>query len=277
MRAELKLLALAALLSTPACSDSSNPLAIQDLIDTMEDCFPGVNDKVEELLEIAGTWRMNSSVPIADPPGLTWMEQGDGSVAVTYTVGFCTFTATIVFYTPDGMAQDLDLSLATTLNEAIDAAATQLALITGNGANPPPFMVADWDLVGVGIDTFSGSGALTGFIRGNSDPLLNELESISTTTAMPSGGAPPGADGVVTSTSGATTCTLNFNTMNLETDTMIDQQFPIGTITFMLDGPDATVDATMTFDGTMVATIEVDNVPGDFSLDLVTGQLDYNP
>jgi hypothetical protein len=267
-------LILSGLLLTTACSDAKDALEAQDLIDTMTDCFPDVNDKLQQLLDLAAQFRTMGS-PAPDPTGLTWSENPDGSVDVDYDVnnlGECVFTAHIVFYSPAGVAQDLSLTGTDPLSGAIDDAATELFNTFGD-VTPPPFMVADWTLTISGAVTGTGSGAWTGTIRGNSDPVLNELELLRTTTGTStvSGGEPPTAAGSIQSGG----CSLSF-TADLMTDTIPNQQFPIGTITFSLVGAE-TVTGTIDFDGSGIATITVDGVPGDFSLDLSTGDLDYNP
>jgi hypothetical protein len=265
---------VAALLSSTACSSASDALEAQDLINTMTDCFPDVNDKLQSLLDLAETFRTMGD-PGADPVELTWSEDtADGSVDVTYDVdnlGECIFTARIVFYSPVGVAQDLDLDPLGTLSQAMDDAATQLATLFP--PDPTSFMVADWTLVILGVTSGSGSGSLTGIIRGNSDPQLNELESILTSTdnASVSGGPPAAADSSIVNGS----CQLTFNA-DLLTDTTPNQQFPSGTINFTLVGEE-TVTGSIDFDGSSIATITVDGVPGDFSLDLGTGDLTYNP
>lgn len=247
------------------CSKTDDAASLADRLETLDDCFEPLYGKVDALLDLANSWRMNTTTPNPDPPGLTWMEELDGSVTVTLVINACTLSGTIVFYSPLGVAQDLDLSAATTLSEAIDAAATALDVAFPGGA-PEPFMVGDWMLTGPGL---TGAGALTGIIGGTTN--MNELESVSTTTAMPNGGPPPAADGVV-SIVGPPDCELTFSIVNLQTDTVVDQQYPIGTILMRIVGT-TTVNVTITFDNTAFAMVVVAGVDRDFVLNLDTGDL----
>jgi hypothetical protein len=257
------------LLFAAACSSKITETFDADLqkrVETVTDCFPGMLAKLQALLDLANTWRLNTSGTIADPAGLAWSEQPDGTIDVTWTPNGFTLHAAIAFYSPTGVLQDLDLAGATILNDAIDRAATQLASLF---PATQPFMVGDWDLAGTGV---SGAGALTGIIGGSTNQ--NELEEIRTTTAVPAGGPPPIADGTI-QLSGADDCTLTFQTSGLQTDTVPAQQYPIGTLTFTLQGPEATVAATMVFDGTVTAVLTVADIPGTFAVDLETRRVTH--
>lgn len=266
------LLAAFAALPFVACSSSVKDAidgTLQERIDTIQDCFPPLFDDVGSVFEIVNSWRMRTSTSIPDPTGLTWSEQGDGSVDVTFVDSGTTVTMSIVFYSPTGVAQDLDLTGATTLAQAIAAAATQLAQLFGA---TDPFMVGAWTIAGTGL---SGSGALTGIIGGTANQ--NELESVSTTTATTAGGPPPVADSTITRTDvNGQMCQLTFRTENLQTDTQVDQAYPIGTVQMTIDGKQV-VTATITMDNTVIARIDVNDVPGHFEYDLETGNVDYKP
>ncbi len=266
MRALVLSLSLAALCG--ACSSkvaSTVDTALQNKADTVTDCLPPVLQQFNALLDYADLWRLNGGNNPADPAGLVWAEQGDGSVNVTITLTGFTITSTIRFYSPGGAAQDLNLSL-TSLSQAIDDAATQLRALFTTGT---PFMVGTWSLAGTGI---SGSGALTGLIAGSTNQ--NELEEVRTTTAVVSGGPPPVADGTI---NGGTNCTLVFNTSGLRTDDTPGQEYPAGVVTVTLTGPKDTVNATLTFDGTVVAKLAVTGITGTFHVNLQTRSVHHVP
>lgn len=234
---------------------------LQKQIQTLTDCFPNLFKKVEGLLEVAETWRLNTGSPAADPTGLTF--SGLDPIVVGYTADGITLSMSIRFYAPDGTEQT-GLSLTgTSLAERLDSAATALRTSFPGGS---PFLVGDWTLNGSG---FSGSGALTGMLGGvGSD---NELEQLRTTTATPVGGPPPAAASTITE--GA--CTLTFRTDDLAIDSFPAQQYPTGTMTVTVDGDDADaiadVTATVTFDNTPVVLVEsTDPAPLRFALDVET-------
>lgn len=100
MKNPLTLLATTSTLALGACSSSiSDALdgTTQARINTIEDCFPDVWEKVDAIFEIAKTWRLNTTTNPPDPAGLSWVEQGDGSVQVTLAVATCTIEMNIVF------------------------------------------------------------------------------------------------------------------------------------------------------------------------------------
>ncbi|HZN40260.1 MAG TPA: hypothetical protein VFD82_15745 [Planctomycetota bacterium] len=269
-------LATLSVLLLGACDSKVTSSAVDpDLLkrlETVQDCFPTLYPKAQALLDLAETWRLDSGEVIPDPAGLTWTVQTDGStistIVATLVSGDCTLEMLIRFYSPTGVAQGLDLFGATSLADAIDRAATQLAVLY---PNVDKFMVGDWILSGPGI---SGTGALTGIIGGSTNQ--NELEELRTTTATPVGGPPPNADSMVIDV-GPPECSLTFNTTSLQTDTDPTQQYPIGVINVTIVGPEATVTATITFDDTVIARIAVTDVPGRFDFNLETQSLTYVP
>lgn len=253
---------LLAVLALPACDSKITETVDQAKIDLITECLPEHAEKLGALLDYAQTWRLQGTPSATDPAGLSWSEQTDGTLSVTFVVGAFTITSTVSFYSPTGDLRNLDIT-ATSLAEAIDDAAGQLRdeFQTSN-----PFMVGAWTITGTGV---SGSGAFTGIIGGATN--ANELESISTTSPTPAGGPPPNADATITVTDSADTCTLTFNTTGLVTDGEVGQEYPVGTIDFTLS-KEATdteaavsVSATMTFDGTATAKLG-----GLFTLDLDT-------
>lgn len=263
-------LALTSLFAFGACSSDLENLidgTTQARIDTVEECFPDLYDKFEDLLQLAELWRFNNSTSPADPAELTWMEATDGTIDATLVIAGCTLDADISFFSPTGALQELDLSAATTLNEAIGAAATELRNLF---AGQSPFIVGTWTMTGTGV---SGSGSLTGIIGGTTN--LNELETLSTTGPTPDGGPPAVASSSIQLT-GTQTCSLTFEANGLQTDTVPDQQFPIGTINLTIQGEE-TATATITFDNTATATIDVSGVPGTFSFNLNTSEISFSP
>jgi hypothetical protein len=196
---------------------------------------------------------------------VTFTPTGTG-IDVDFAAAGCTFDMLITFYSPTGDAQTIDLSAATSISEALDIAATELRNRFGD---TDKFMVGTWSLTGANL---TGSGSVTGIIGGVTNE--NELEELRTTTATPVGGPPPVVNSVVMSTL-TPACELRFQTSSLQTDTVLDQQYPIGTITFSIIGPKATVNAAIVFDNTPNAVINVNDVSGHFSFDLDTGDLDY--
>jgi hypothetical protein len=242
---------------------------LQARVETVQDCFPGLYSRAQALLDVAETWRLNNGTAIADPAGLSWSEQGDGSVQVTYAVGGGTTIAmTVRFYSPTGVQQDLALGTPATFNDLMDVAATELRNTFGA---TPTFMVGDWTISGGGI---TGSGALTGIISGSGSS--SELLELRTTTATPAGGPPPVATSSVTD-NGPPVCTFAFTIPQLETDGQPNQQYPIGTVSITLTGPEAVVDGVITFDGTSTANIAITDIPGSFDFDVEARSLVYVP
>lgn len=238
--------------------------------ETLEDCFPHLFDHLQHLFAVASTWRLQDGLPNQDPPGLSWVEQPDGSILVTY--GFATIVQmTIRFYSPAGVLQNLSLPASGTLDAAIDLAATELDA-DFPGADEP-FMVGDWTLSGGGM---MGSGTLTGLIGGSTNG--NELEELRTTAPSSTvSGGPPATDSASIAEGGAAPCALTFSTAGLLTDESRTQQYPIGTVTLTITAPEATVPATITFDGSAIARIVVDGVAGSFAFDIETRAVTYVP
>jgi hypothetical protein len=242
---------------------------LQKKVSTVNDCVPPQIDKLNELLDYVDLWRLNGGNNPPDPAELSWALQGDGTIDLTITLGTFTITSTISFYSPTGALQNLAGLSTASLSQAIDDAATQLAALF---LPATPFMVGEWTITGANV---SGSGAFTGLIGGSTNG--NELEELRTTTATPAGGPPPVADGTVTTTNGADTCVFTFNAPSIATDTSPSQQYPIGTVTFSLVGPEATIDGTLTFDDTVIAKLTITGVSGHFDINLDTLSVTFVP
>ncbi|MEO6593969.1 MAG: hypothetical protein ABIP94_04375 [Planctomycetota bacterium] len=244
---------------------------LQKRANTVQDCFPGLFAKAQVVLDVANTWRLNSGASIPDPSGLGWSEQPDGAIDVSYVVSGCTLAMTISFYSPTGVLQNLDLSGAVTLADAVDLAATELRTLFGSAAN---FMVGEWSLTGSGV---SGSGALTGMLGGSGDQnVLEELRTTVASPAAPPSGPPANANSTVTDI-GPPLCMLTFGTASLATDDYQGQTYPVGTIDLAIAGHEATVTAAITFDGSVRATLVVSDVPGYFDFNLGTSSLTHRP
>lgn len=224
------------------------------------------------MLDVVQTWRLNTTSPTADPAGLTWMERSDGSIQVDFDPGTTlpVLDMQITFFNSSGVAQDVDLSTATTLASAIELAATALATT----AAPRSFIVADWTLREMGTVIF-GVGSLTGILGNNG--AQNILESVFTSlgSTTVNGGPPDVSDASISSDSQGL-CVTRVRTPNLEVDTDQNQQFPRGVVTFNVTGPQSSnsINATGTFDGTNKAELRVDGVPTTFRFDLVTFDID---
>ncbi len=153
-------------------------------------------------------------------------------------------------------------------------------------ANFPPapvgFMVGEFTFAGTNAgNTVSSMGgtsspaALTGLIGGSANE--NELERLSTTegTAQIANGTPPVQDAIVTTT-GNETCVFTFRTVDLQTDTIPNQEYPIGTIDWSLTQtsvtPNQTVSGTLVFNNTAIAVLNVTDV-GAFNVNLETYQV----
>ncbi|MGE3174253.1 MAG: hypothetical protein AB7O97_16615 [Planctomycetota bacterium] len=254
-----------ALLPLAGCGDATSRFDpdLQKRVETVQDCFPELFDKVEVLLDLAALWRMKSGGSIPDPAGLTWSAGAGNDLDVTFVVGGCTLTAVIDVFGPNG--EDETATIASTLADTIDQTATALALTYGTADK---FMLAQWTISGGGI---SGSGNLTGIVGGVTNQ--NELELIYTSAATVSGGPPVVDDSAITGTTPS--CSLVFRTAGLQTDTEIGQQYPIGTLTATLTGPDATVTVTATFDDTSIVRIVVSDIAGTFLYDLDSGSITF--
>lgn len=244
----------------------------QARFETLSDCFPNLYDKVEQLLDVVDAWRLASGSSIPNPTGLgSVAEQGDGSVTLSYALGSTTLAMTIRFYSPTGVVQDLALSGFSSggdLNDLVDIAADELR---ANFPSGDSFLVGDWTLSGGGI---AGSGAVTGIL--GRDGSQDRLIEVRTTTDTPAGGPPPAATSTITD-NGPPLCAITFSTDGLALDDAALQTYPIGTIDFTLLGPEATVSASVTFNGTSVASITVTGVTGSFLFDIATRELTYVP
>ena len=273
---------LAALLLLPltlflgSCSEVEELLNTQENIDTLVDCFPELYEKVDQILVIADTWRDNE-MP-ANPPnpaGLNATVSG-GVITVDYTIPSttCRVDMTIRFYSPTGAEQSLTITQDTLAN-MMDQAATELG--TNLFPNMDPFMVGTWTWSDGSGGT--GSGAMTGIIGGVMNQ--NELERLISTESTPMGARPADSTGTITlTTTGGDLCTVVFNTVaptHVETDTPASQNYPVGALQLVVTGPDATVTSTASMDGTVNATITTSALPGDFTLNLDTYSVTYNP
>lgn len=271
----LLLLALAVCGGCDTKVSSTTDTALQRRVETFEDCFPGLFAHAEALLDLADTWRLTSSTPIPDPAGLTatvGSEAGGTVVDVTYVEGGTTIAMTIRFYSPTGAQQTLTtLPGAGSLNSLIDAAATELR---NTFAGQNPFVVGDYSISGGGI---SATGeALTGIVGGSTNG--NELEELRTTTTSSTvSGGLPSTDSSTIVDAGPPACSLTFSIPGLQTDASPTQDYPIGTIELSIAGPEDTVTATLTFDGSATVAITVVDVPGGFTFDVETRTLSYVP
>ncbi len=268
------LLALALLAGCDSKVSSAIDTDLQQRVETLEDCFPNLYRRVQALLDLTDTWRQLNGQPIPDPVGLTWQvdaEAGGTVVDVTYVVDGTTIAMAIRFYSPTGAQQTLTtLTGQTTLDATIDAAATELRDVFGAADK---FMVGDYTISGGGI---TGSDSLTAIIGGSTNQ--NELEELRTTAASSTiAGGPPDVDPATITDAGPPVCSLTFTIPGLLTDETPTQEYPIGTVTLSIAGPEATVGATITFDGSAVAVIDVDDVPGTFTFDVETRTLTFVP
>jgi len=230
-------------------------------LEIVQDCLPGQLEKLLVLMEFAGLWRLNQGNNPADPPGLAWFQQAGGALSYSFTLAGVILAGGITFYSPSGVAQNLSIS-ATSMSAAVDDAATQLR---SNFPGGRPFLVATWTMTGASV---TGGGAFTGIIGGSSNG--NELEELRTTSDTPSiEGAPTLEPGSIT-TSGAHSCTLRFLTSGLRTDDVPGREYPQGRIEFDLDGPAASVAATLTLDGSANSRIVVQGLKGFLTVNLDT-------
>jgi hypothetical protein len=272
---KLSLLALALFAGCDSKVSTDIDEDLQRRVETLEDCFPNLFKRVQALLDIAETWREQNSTAIPDPTGLTWVvnnEAGGTVVDVTYVIEGTTFTMAIRFYDPAGAQQDLTAEITgqSTLNLTIRAAADELRDRFGSADK---FMVGDYTISGGGL---SGSDSLTGIIGGSTNQ--NELEEIRTTAASSTiSGGPPATDPATIVDSGPPACTLTFNIPGLLTDETPTQQYPIGTVALTVVGPEETITATITFDGSATAVIDIDDVPGSFTFNVETRVLTFVP
>jgi hypothetical protein len=268
---------LLALAFVAACDSKISSSVDQDLLDrkqTLEDCFPHLYPRIEALLEIADTWRQRNDQPTPDPVGLTWqagIEAGGSVIDVTYVTGGTTITMAIRFYGPTGAQQALTtITGLGTLDATVDAAATELATLFGD---TDKFLVGDYTISGGGV---SGADSLTAILGGSTNQ--NELEELRTTLGSGTvAGGPPAVDPATITDAGPPVCSVTFTIPGLRTDESPTQQYPIGTVSLAITGPEATVTATVTFDGSSTAVVDVDDLPGTFRFDVETRELTFVP
>ncbi|MFY9344872.1 MAG: hypothetical protein WAT39_20430 [Planctomycetota bacterium] len=270
-------LALCSLVGCDSKLDSVIDQNLKNRVDTLEDCFPNLFQRVQALLDIADTWRQQNSSAIPDPAGLVFAvgnEAGGTVVTVTYTLQGTTLAMVIRFYDPTGAQQNItgQIQGQGTLNLTIRAAANKLR---DDFQGQRPFMVGDYTISGGGL---SGDDALTGIIGGSTNQ--NELEELRTTaksTTITVGGGPPAVDSATITDAGPPPCTLTFTIPGLLTDETPTQEYPIGQVTLVITGPQATVNATITLDGSATARITVTDVPGSFTFNIDTRTLTFVP
>jgi hypothetical protein len=241
-------------------------------IETIEDCFPNLWVWVDGLLQIADTWKQQDGVNPPDPPELNWSVVGM-DIDASLTVGSTTIQMLISFYGPNGAKQDAAtlIGSATQLSDAMDNAATQLR-------NDFPLATEEkhihgvWNISGGGI---SATGeALNGEIGGVSNQ--NELEVLRTTIVPVITGIPANDPSTITD-NGPPVCTLTFNIPALFTDEEPGQEYPRGDVAITVVGPEATVDATISFNKTAIATITIAGVNGSFAFNVETREITFNP
>lgn len=268
------LLVLALLAGCDSKISSALDTDLQRRVETFEDCFPNLYSRAQALLDIVDTWRQTNTTPIANPSGLTasvGSEAGGTVVNVSYVVEGTTIDMAIRFYSPTGTQQTLALDGGSVdLNTVIGTAASELR---NNFPSGSPFMVGDYTFSGGGI---SGTDSLTGIIGGATNQ--NELEELRTTAASSTiSGGLPATDSATITDSGPPVCTLTYTIPGLLLDESPTQEYPIGTITLSVTGPEDTVSATITFDGTATAVIVVTDVPGTFTFNVDTRTLTFVP
>lgn len=247
--------------------------ALQQRVETFQDCFPGLYSRVEALLDLADTWRQQNTSPIANPTGASaavGVEAGGTVVNVSYLVDSATIAMAIRFYGPDGTQQTLAVDGGSVdLNTVLHDAASQLR--TSFAGSDLPFFVADFDISGGGIT--ATDEAVLGRIGGTSSaPVLSSLSTCATHDTI-SGGA-PAADSI-TIANAAQSCSITFSTADLQIDQSAGQAYPIGTVELSITDPQTTIVATITFDGTSTLAVTVDDVPGSFTFDVVSRVLTY--
>ena len=276
----LPLAALGALsLGFGACDSKTTSNIDPDLqakIQTLSDCFPNLYQFADGVFEIAKTWQLDGDNNPADPSELSWSFTGQ-DITASLTIGTSTITMVISAYGPNGAAEQRDCSALSAagpispvneLSEAIDNIASELR-DEFNTSNP--FLHGVWSISGGGISA-SGEG-LTGIIGGATND--NELEEVRTTLAAVTTGVPDVDPSTVTD-AGPPTCTFTFNTTGLITDEEPGQEYPRGVITVTVSDGTTSVDATITFDKTAVATVQVDGAGTTASFNLETRVLTFN-
>lgn len=263
---------LTGLLGVVGCGGGDdNPLNIPAKIAAMEDCLPDLWPKVSALSDVAHAARIfpvGTMIP-PDPAGLSSVANA-GVLSVTYMVSGCVLNMEISFWSPLGVQQFPDFTGATSLGEQIKIAADDLA--QKFGASPDdPFMLGRWT-IDDGVGT-TGSGNLLGVIGGIANQ--NELERLKTTEDTPNGGEPPIDDSIIQNV--GKDCVLLFRFANLETDTMPNQDYAGGVITFSVDDGNQTAKGTITLNNTAIAIIKIDGVPGTYEFNIDTLSIKVSP
>ncbi|MEC7584210.1 MAG: hypothetical protein VYE77_07825 [Planctomycetota bacterium] len=281
MRTRLSLLLGACALAF-GCSSKVTSFLDPDLqkrVSTLEDCFPPLWDKVDQLLEVTALWQLQNVNNPPDPAGLTFQLDGPETavdfVDVTYVLGACTLTMRLDFFDGDtAVLPDLTRPAGalpnTSLSNVIDNAATDMR----DQGQTNPYMLATWSLAGTGI---TGSGNLTGAIGGTANN--NELERVTTTDAVPAAPLPtfvpftdPNASTI--EVGGGQPCVLRLDA-DLQTDSTPDQEYPIGDMSLQIQGSEAAITVAATFDGTAVVILEVQDT-GTFTFDIASGDLSFD-
>ena len=241
--------------------------ATQAKIDAIRNCFPGLWQLADGVFDIARLWQLNGGNNPSDPTGLSWSFSGS-DITASLTVGSSTISMAISAYGPNGEQRNCStlsaagpISPVSELSEAIDNISHQLA--TEFGANGP-FLHGVWSISGGGISA-TGEG-LTGVIGGVANN--KELESVSTSAATVSSGAPAVDPSTITDTSSTPNCSLTFSTDTLVIDEEQGQEYPRGTISVTIDDGNTPVNATITFDKSANAVITIEGTTGSFTFNL---------
>jgi len=262
-----------------ACDSKTTSTIDTDLqakIQALTDCFPNLYRFADGVLEIAELWQLDGDNNPADPSGLSWSFTGS-DITATLTVGTSTITMVISAYGPNGAAEQRNCqTLADAgaiqpdneLSEAIDNIATQLR---NEFSTSNPFLHGVWSISGGGVSA-TGEGLL-GIIGGATN--ANELEEVRTVVATVTTGAPDVDSSTITD-AGPPVCTFTFNTTGLITDEEPGQEYPRGVVTVEISDGTTTVNATITFDKSAVATIAVDGTSATASFNLETRDLTFN-
>lgn len=261
-RAALALLALAC---GPACKSEITGTVDaerQAAVELLADCLPEQLDKLSTLLQFAKLWRLADGANPADPSGLVWSEQSNGTVAAALTLPGYTLAATLSFYSPTGVRQNLDVT-ADSLAQAVEDAAVDLRA----GFPGSSFLVCEWVMSG---PTVAGSGAVTAVLAPADQP--NRLLELRSTTATPAGGPPPAAASTIV-VSGSDACTLGFEFRALQTDSTPSREVPSGDVQFELVSAAAGAIGELRFRSAGTARVYVLGLKGYFEVDLDTYEI----
>jgi hypothetical protein len=234
----------------------------QAAVELLADCLPEQLDKLSALLQFAKLWRLADGENPSDAPGLVWSEQSNGTLAVAISPPGYTLAATISFYSPAGVRQNLDVT-AGSLAQAIEDAAEDLRA----GFSGSSFLVCEWVMSG---PTVAGSGAITAILAPVGQP--NRLLELRSTTATPAGGPPPLAPGTIALT-GSHACTLACQFTALQTDTSPSRDIPSGDVHFELVGASSSAAGQLRFRATDAVKITVVGLKGYFEIDLDTYEI----